>query len=159
MRPIAHLLAACAAGMLLAPSHAAAQSPAASSCPLAAVADSARPDSATRADVTIIASATIQELRFEREPNARLRVLGCGEGEGLRVLERRNLPERVQPGVTYRDVYVSVRILGALNAACIAALAGDTTASRGAAADACVSVGASAPRPPASAPAPTPRPR
>jgi hypothetical protein len=157
MRPIAHLLAACAAGMLLMPGHATAQSPAAaSSCPLAAVADSARPDSAARADVAIIASVSIRELRFEREPSARLRVLGCGEREGLRVLERRNLPERVQPGVTYRDVYVSVRILGALNAACIAALAGDTTTSRGAAPGACVSVGASAPRPPAPAP---PRPR
>ena len=105
MRPIAHLLAACVAGMLLAPSHAAAQSQAAAaSCPLAAVVDSARPDSAARADVAIVASASIQELRFAREPNARLRVLGCGEGEGLRVVERRNLPERVQPGVTYRDV-------------------------------------------------------
>jgi hypothetical protein len=149
MRPIAHLLAACAAGMLLAPSHATAQSSApASSCPLASVADSAR------ADVVIIASASIQELRFDREPNARLRVLGCGEGEGLRVLERRNLPERVQPGVTYRDVYVSVRILGALNAACIAALAGDTTALRGAAPGACLSIGGSAPRPPAPVPPP-----
>jgi len=103
----------------------------------------------------IVASASIQELRFDREPNARLRVLGCGEREGLRVLERRNLPERVQPGVTYRDVYVSVQILGALNAACIAALAGDTTAARGATPGACVTVGAgraSAPPPPAPPP-------
>lgn len=156
MRPTLHLLAACVAGMLLAPSPGMAQSrPAGSTCPLAAAADSARPDSAgANADVVIVASASIQELRFDRDPNARLRVLGCGEGEGLRVLERRNLPERIQPGVTYRDVYVSVRILGRLNAACIAALAGDSTAARGVVPGSCVSIGGgSAPRSP---PPPTP---
>jgi len=143
MRPITPLLAACVAGMLLAPSRGAAQTqPASSPCPLAAAADAARPDSTARADVMIIASVSMDELRFNSEPKARLRVLGCGEREGLRVLERRNLPERVQPGVTYRDVYVSVQIMGALNAACIAALAGDTTASRGAVPGACVTVGA-----------------
>jgi hypothetical protein len=156
MRSIVHLLAACVAGMLLAPGAAAAQSaPAPSTCPVAVAADSARPDSAgASADVVIVASATIQELRFNREPSARVRVLGCGEGEGLRVLERRNLPERIQPGVTYRDVYVSVRILGTLNAACIAALAGDSTAARGIVPGSCVSIGGSSPRasPPASAP-------
>jgi hypothetical protein len=69
------------------------------------------------------------------------------------VLERRNLPERVQPGVTYRDVYVSVQILGALNAACIAALAGDTTAARGITPGACVSIGGgTVPRSPPPAP-------
>jgi hypothetical protein len=157
MRPIAHLLAACMAGMLLAPNPGMAQSqPSSSPCPLAAVADSARSDtSAARADVVIVASASIQELRFDRDPNARLRVLGCGEGEGLRVLERRNLPERIQPGVTYRDVYVSVRILGTLNAACIAALAGDSTVARGIVPGSCVSIGSgSSPR--ASPPAPPP---
>jgi hypothetical protein len=153
MRPITPLLAACVTGMLLSPSRSAAQTqPASSPCPLAAAADSARPDSTARADVMIVASVSMQELRFDREPHGRLRVLGCGEREGLHVLERRNLPERVQPGVTYRDVYVSVQILGALNAACIAALAGDTTAGRGATPGACVTVGAgpaSAPPPPA----------
>jgi len=156
MRTIAPLLAACVAGMLLAPSHAIAQSPATGpTCPVA-TADSARADSTgASADVVIVASVSMQELRFDRDPNARLRVLGCGEGEGLRVLERRNLPERIQPGVTYRDVFVSVRILGTLNAACIAALAGDSAASRGIVPGACVSVGGgSAPR--ASPPAPPP---
>jgi hypothetical protein len=156
MRPITPLLAACAAGTFLATSPGAAQSQPASSCPLSAAADSARPDStAASADVVIVASVSMQELRFDRDPNARLRVLGCGEGEGLRVLERRNLPERVQPGVTYRDVYVSVRILGTLNAACIAALAGDTTASRGIVPGACVSLGGGS-APPAAPPAPPP---
>jgi len=100
---------------------------AAPACPLAAAGDSARADSAA-ADVVIVATVHADEVRFDREPTARLRVAGCPEGAGLRVLERRNLPDRIQPGVTYRDVQLSVRILGALNAACIAALAGDTAA-------------------------------
>lgn len=149
------LITACAAAMLLLPGRAASQSsPAASTCP-AAAADSARPGGAgARADVVILASVTIDELRFDREPHGRLRVAGCPEGEGLRVLERRNLPDRVQPGVTYRDVHVSVQILGALNAACIAALAGDTAAARTLRPGACLSVEAGRASPPAAAPPP-----
>jgi hypothetical protein len=156
MRTIVHLLAAGAAGVLLGAGHAPAQS--AVPCPLAAAtADSARGDSTgARGDVVILASVSVQELRFDREPRGRVRVLGCGERDGLQVLERRNLPERVQPGVTYRDVYVSVRILGTLNAACIAALAGDSTAARGAVPGECVSIGRGgvSPSPPPAPPPP-----
>ena len=144
------LITACAAAMLLSPARAAGQSPAAPACPTAA-ADSARGGGA-RADVVILASVTIDELRFDREPHGRLRVAGCPEGEGLRVLERRNLPDRIQPGVTYRDVRVSVQILGALNAACIAALAGDTAAARGVAPGGCLTVGTGRTPPPAAPP-------
>ena len=151
MRVNAKLLAACLAGMLSIPSRGAAQ---AAPCPVAAApADSARSAApAAAADVTILASVSIDELRFNTEPRGRVRVLGCGERDGLRVLERRNLPDRVQPGVTYRDVHVSVRILGSLNAACIAALAGDTTAARGAAPGACLSTGGGSTSPPPPAP-------
>jgi hypothetical protein len=150
MRVNAKLLAACLAGTLSIPNLAAAQSAAqAAPCPVAAApADSTR---AAAADVTILASVTIDELRFTTEPRGQVRVLGCGASDGLRVLERRNLPERVQPGVTYRDVRVSVQILGTLNAACIAALAGDTAAARGAAPGACLSIGGGSTSPPPSA--------
>ena len=138
--PIASLALVLAAGA------AAAQTAA----PCLAAGDSARADSAA-ADVVIVASVSAAEVRFNADPRARVAVLGCDLG-GVRVLERRNLPERVQPGVTYRDVYVSVRILGALNAACIAALAGDSAAARGAAgAGGCVTLrtgSAASPPPP-----------
>jgi hypothetical protein len=150
MRAIS-LITACAAAMLLLPGRAASQSPAAPTCPAAAADSAQRGAAGAQADVVILASVTIDELRFEREPHGRLRVAGCPEGEGLRVLERRNLPDRVQPGVTYRDVRVSVQILGALNAACIAALAGDTAAARGVAPGGCLTVGARSP-PPAAPP-------
>ena len=131
----------------LAPSARAQAGGAASSCP-AAARDSARADSAA-ADVVIVATVHADEVRFDRSPAARLRVAGCPEGAGLRVLERRNLPDHIQPGVTYRDVQVSVRILGALNAACIAALAGDTAAALRLSPGGCVTVqGAATARPP-----------
>ncbi|MGH7637540.1 MAG: hypothetical protein ACREOK_07800 [Gemmatimonadaceae bacterium] len=36
------------------------------------------------------------------------------------MLERRNLPDPVQPGVTYRDVFIAVEVLGHVNAECLA---------------------------------------
>jgi hypothetical protein len=153
MQPIARLFAASLLGMLLFPSHGVAQSPSTVPCP-AAAADSARADRApASADVVIVAAVTIQELRFDRQPQGAVKVLGCGPGQGLRVLERRNLPERVQTGVTYRDVFVSVELLGTLNAACIAAHAGDRAAARDGVPGTCVSLAGAARNP---SPAPPP---
>lgn len=93
----------------------------------AAPCDSARADTAGAA-VRIIASVTIAELRFDAQPRATVRTSGCaGASSPVRVIERRNLPERVEPGVTYRDVYVAVEILGRVESACIAALAADAS--------------------------------
>ena len=87
-----------------------------------ACADSARGDTAGAVAV-IRASVRMNEVTFRTEPRASARLIGCA-GPPVRVLERRNLPERVEPGATYRDVYVAVEIVGRLEAACIAALAG-----------------------------------
>ncbi|HEU4561790.1 MAG TPA: hypothetical protein VFS20_28455 [Longimicrobium sp.] len=86
-----------------------------------ACADSARADTAG-AVVVIRASVQMDEVTFRSEPRATARVPGC-DGPPVRVLERRNLPERVQAGATYRDVYIAVEIVGRLEAQCIAALA------------------------------------
>ena len=109
--------------------------PCAALAPAVAAADSLRGDSAAagRPDVVIRASVSARELRFESEPRASVRLTGCAPGDTgrVRVLERRNLPERVQPGVTYRDVYVAVEIVGRLEAACLLGLAADSAAARG----------------------------
>jgi hypothetical protein len=89
-----------------------------------AAGDSARADTAGAA-VRILASVTIAELRFDSRPRAAVRTTGCGGSSPVRVIERRNLPDRVEPGVTYRDVYVAVEILGRVEAACLSALAAD----------------------------------
>jgi hypothetical protein len=41
--------------------------------------------------------------------------------DSLHVVERRNLPDPVVVGHTYRDVYVAVEIFGRLDAGCISA--------------------------------------
>ena len=58
-------------------------------------------------------------MRFASQPRIRVRLCG-GVLDSVRIVERRNLPDPVQPGVTYRDVYIAVEILGHLNAECLA---------------------------------------
>lgn len=84
-------------------------------------ADSARGDTAGAVAV-IRASVRMAEVTFRTEPRASARLTGCA-GPPVRVLERRNLPERVESGATYRDVYIAVEIVGRVEAQCIAALA------------------------------------
>lgn len=72
-----------------------------------------------RAAIYLFASASAREVRFAAQPRIRVRLCGA-VGDSVRVLERRNLPERVQPGVTYRDVYIAVEIIGHLDATCLA---------------------------------------
>jgi hypothetical protein len=84
--------------------------------------DSAR--AAGGADVVLMASVSAREVRFQSQPRISVRL--CGGLDSVRVVERRNLPERIVPGVTYRDVYVAVEILGHVYADCLRAeLAGE----------------------------------
>lgn len=69
--------------------------------------------------IVIRAGVSAREIRFGTQPSLRV-VLANGSIDSIRVLERRNLPQPIQPGVTYRDVYIAVEILGRLNAECIA---------------------------------------
>jgi hypothetical protein len=70
-------------------------------------------------DVEIGAAASAKKLRFKRKPRVEVnthahseidpqlaRELDRIEGEGGSHTERENLPEEVEPGVTYRDVEV-----------------------------------------------------
>jgi len=85
-----------------------------------------RPDSAAgragagttdgRADIVILAAATVREIRFNAQPDVRVRL--CGGLDSVHVVERRNLPEHVVSGTTYRDVFVAVEILGHVNVGC-----------------------------------------
>ena len=106
-------LALLAAALCTAPGRAGAQT---APCPPAAAVP-ARPAAAP--DVVVSASVQAAELRFETPPRAGARLSGCAAGDTVRVVERRNLPRPVQPGATYRDVYVSVEILGHLDAECL----------------------------------------
>ena len=62
------------------------------------------------ADLSITARVTADSLRFEKVPNARVEFTGRPERETVWEAERVNLPEQAQPGVTYRDIGVTLRI-------------------------------------------------
>jgi hypothetical protein len=75
--------------------------------------------SQARPTIILYAEASAREVRFAAQPRIVVRLCGA-LSDSIRVVERRNLPERVQPGVTYRDVFVAVEIIGRLNAECLA---------------------------------------
>jgi hypothetical protein len=86
---------------------------------------SAAADSGRAPTVLIRATATIRELRFETRPRTEVRTSGCAGLDSLVVTERVNLPDPVEPGVTYRDVRVGVEIRAHLDVVCLPALAAD----------------------------------
>lgn len=85
-------------------------------------ADSAR-SRGHKPDLLIVASVSARELRFQTQPEARVRLTGCAALDTVIVTERTNLPDPVQPGVTYREVRVGIEIRGWLDVRCAAALA------------------------------------
>jgi hypothetical protein len=66
-------------------------------------------------DVEIRASARADEVRFACRPEARVRAYANAPATAESVSERGNLPDEVQPGVTYRDVSVRWRLAACLN--------------------------------------------
>ena len=62
-------------------------------------------------DIEIGAVVKAKRLRFNKKPETEVRV----EGEGGSGSERENLPESVEPGVTYRDVRVAWHASARLN--------------------------------------------
>ena len=61
------------------------------------------------ADVEIGAAARAERLRFNRVPETETSFDPGPDGESDSHTERENLPEHVEPGVTYRDVRVRWR--------------------------------------------------
>ena len=79
-------------------------------------------DRAGKPDVEIGAAANAKRVRFKRKPRVEVdthaeseidpelaREMDRVEGEGGSHTERENLPDEVEPGVTYRDVRVRWR--------------------------------------------------
>jgi hypothetical protein len=62
------------------------------------------------ADLSITPRVTADSLRFEKVPNTRVEFPGRPERATVWEAERENLPPQVQPGVTYRDVGITLRI-------------------------------------------------
>jgi hypothetical protein len=80
------------------------------------------PDRVENADVEIGASVKAKRLRFRERPKTKVELHGevhAPEGRGeLQTTsgsERQNLPDEVEPGVTYRDVRVRWRAAARLD--------------------------------------------
>ena len=57
-------------------------------------------------DVEMAATVRAEEVRFECVPEVRMRAYSDTPASAEHVSERENLPEQVEPGVTYRNVSV-----------------------------------------------------
>ena len=73
-----------------------------------------RLDKPENPDIEISAVVKARELRFEEVPESEVRFPGHPERESVSGTERENLPEEVEPGVTYRNPKVRLRIVSAL---------------------------------------------
>lgn len=63
------------------------------------------------ADLAITATVTAKELRFEVVPNPTVEFTGKPERDTVWDAERDNLPRPVQPGVTYRNIGIRLKIV------------------------------------------------
>jgi len=70
-----------------------------------------------RPDVEIGASFSAKKLRFNKKPETDVEVHGEPGADSVIESERENLPEEVEPGVTYRDVHVRWGVAGRLREA------------------------------------------
>ena len=68
-------------------------------------------------EIEFSANVKARELRFEEEPQTKVRFWGHPERNSVSLNERKNLPEKVQQDVTYRDVSVRSHIASELVAA------------------------------------------
>ena len=63
------------------------------------------------ADIAITATVTAKELRFEIVPNPTVEFPGKPKSDTVWEAERDNLPRPVEPGVTYRDIGIRLKIV------------------------------------------------
>lgn len=89
-------------------------------------------DSAGSAMIRIDARFTAESIRLNAAASASVAVPGCAPGSGVRV-ERQNLPDRLEPGTTYRNggmriIIQSDPVLACRLAAALTAPAGTSAA-------------------------------
>jgi len=75
---------------------------------------SKRPRRPRAADIELEASVEAAELRFDEPPETGVRFFGEPEDEPASGSDRANLPEQVEPGVTYRNVRIDYRLATSL---------------------------------------------
>jgi hypothetical protein len=101
------LLLACGAGS---EHRARAQQQQSAAQPPPAATQSSSASTPTTNDLEITANVTARELRFEVVPNPTVEFTGKPERETVWEAERQNLPRPVEPGVTYRNIGIQLKI-------------------------------------------------
>ena len=76
--------------------------------------DRRRPSLPRAADIEFVASVAADELRFDEPPETDIQFFGEPGHESTSDSERTNVPEKVKPGVTYRNVRVDYRLASRL---------------------------------------------
>jgi hypothetical protein len=66
------------------------------------------------ADIAIIANITAAELRFDVVPNSTVEFPGKPQSETIWHADRFNLPDKIEPGVTYRNIGIRLKITSRL---------------------------------------------
>jgi len=66
------------------------------------------------ADIAIIANITAKELRFDVVPNPTVEFRDKAKNQTIWQAERFNLPDKVEPGVTYRNIGIRLKIVSRL---------------------------------------------
>jgi hypothetical protein len=67
-----------------------------------------------RPDVSITASASAEELRFETQPEVDLSSVGSGPRDSRHSARRSNVDKPVRPGKLYRRVFAATEVSGRL---------------------------------------------
>jgi len=67
-------------------------------------------DNTKNTDIEITAKVTARELKFDVVPNPRVEFTGKQERQTVWEADRQNLPRPVEPGVTYRNIGIQLRI-------------------------------------------------
>ncbi|HKP46748.1 MAG TPA: hypothetical protein VJT50_09120 [Pyrinomonadaceae bacterium] len=66
------------------------------------------------ADIAIIANITAKELRFDVVPNSTVQFFEKSKVQSIWHADRFNLPDRIEPGVTYRNIGIRLKIVSRL---------------------------------------------
>jgi hypothetical protein len=73
---------------------------------------------ANESPVRLIARVRAAELVFDSRPQTAILHLGCPPADTVRILRRQNVPDPVQPGVTYRDIDIVFELRTDLTVLC-----------------------------------------
>jgi hypothetical protein len=61
-------------------------------------------------DIEIVARVRADKLRFDARPEVEIRFPGSGKRDSRQVTTRKNIDKPINPGKTYRRVFVATRI-------------------------------------------------